>query len=389
MTTLGSSEMELGSSGALMVLPSATKQPAQALLFTGAAILLATWGLLSVLLRLFGRKADSYKNVHIFTFANHKGGVGKSTTAFFVAKELASKLKTDAEGVAPFANVLVIDASVYCDLTKLLTGNRTSAPVRDAGCTIEAAGRRARYTATSWFSSFQVERFIKKVSDINPKAPSNLFVMANHGEASLEGAASAESDESVSVVAQTIRKALSTSSTPWIVLIDTDGGTTHQLTKLALCVADYIVVPTNADALVLDRIRVMLTLMEGLRVKGFSKAVISTVFFNRFKPGNTGGAAEAIGLSCMPYKTTYDEMTSVVDKFEELRGEFPHLLRELEHRKNEAGDETFFAGVRDGGETMVKVMNSPYSEKLSDVMASELAQLTTRIEHKAARRPAL
>lgn len=380
-------DMELGSSGALMALPygSATRTPVQTFFFTGAAMLLATWLLLSVLLRLFGRKADSYKNVHIFTFANHKGGVGKSTTAFFVAKELASKLKTDAAGVAPFANVLVIDASVYCDLTKLLTGNRTSAPVKDAGCTIEAAGR----AATSWFGSFHVERFMKKVSDINPKAPSNLFVMANNGEASLEGAASAESDESVSVVAQSIRKALSKSSTPWIVLIDTDGGTTHHLTKLALCVADYVVVPTNADVLVLDRIRVMLSVMEVLRVKGFSKAVISTVFFNRFKAGNTGGAAEAIGLSCMPYKTTYDEMTSVADKFEELRGEFPHLLRELEHRKNEAGDETFFAGVRDGGETMVKVMSSPYSEKLSDVMASELAQLTRRIEHKAARRPAL
>ena len=254
-----------------------------------------------------------------------------------------------------------------------------------ARCWVHYRGSRPPRQACHLLVQFVPSRTLHQESVRHqPEGSKQLVRDANH-EASLEGAASAESDESVSVVDQTIRKALSTSSTPWIVLIDTDGGTTHQLTKLALCVADYIVVPTNADALVLDRIRVMLTLMEGLRVKGFSKAVISTVFFNRFKPGNTGGAAEAIGLSCMPYKTTYDEMTSVVDKFEELRGEFPHLLRELEHRKNEAGDETFLRGY-DGGETTVKVMNSPYSEKLSDVMASELAQLTTRIEHKAARR---
>jgi len=373
-------------SSALALVLHSTDEPAYAFGLTAAACLLGTWAFGVILMRLAGHKADSFPNLKVFTFANHKGGVGKSTTAFFVAKHIADETNTSVQRVETFANVLVIDCSVYTDLTKLLCGREpnTARAARNAGCTVEGAARRARATAGSWFRSFRADDYMFKVQDVKPNAPGNLYVMTNEGDESARGLASAHED--ISVVAQALRKSLASSTTPWIVLIDTDGGIFHPLTNFALCVADFVVVPTNADLMALDRLELMLQLMEGLRVKRFSKARISNVFFNQFQSSKNepNGDAEDIGLRMTVNASIMADMRAVVNRFLGFRQQFPHLLDELGRRKDRNGNEVFFTGIRDGGATMRREMATPFADnRLSDEVASDIDKLATLIHYRA------
>eukprot|EP01052_Picozoa_sp_SAG31_P057872 SAG31_NODE_17369_length_673_cov_1.372822_1_plen_143_part_01 len=57
-------------------------------------------------------KATRHDNVQCLTLANHKGGVGKTTIALLLAKQLAN------DDEAP--NVLVVDCSIYGDISRQL-----------------------------------------------------------------------------------------------------------------------------------------------------------------------------------------------------------------------------------------------------------------------------
>ena len=57
------------------------------------------------------------QQTHVITFANHKGGVGKTTQLFFLSKYLAIQ--------NPMVDVLIIDGSIYRDITRLFIGSKT------------------------------------------------------------------------------------------------------------------------------------------------------------------------------------------------------------------------------------------------------------------------
>jgi len=97
-----------------LVIPS-TDRPVHFTLWTLVVTIVVPTVLLFVLYRIYGRKASACEHVRVITFANHKGGVGKTTICVFAAKDLASK--------NPDKNILVLDLSVYRDLTASVVGD--------------------------------------------------------------------------------------------------------------------------------------------------------------------------------------------------------------------------------------------------------------------------
>ena len=100
--------------GSALAIPS-TDRPVHLTLWTLVVSIVVPTVLLFVLYRIYGRKASSCEHVRVITFANHKGGVGKTTICVFAAKELASQNQDK--------NILVLDLSVYTDLTASVVGD--------------------------------------------------------------------------------------------------------------------------------------------------------------------------------------------------------------------------------------------------------------------------
>ena len=141
---------------------------------------------------------------HIVTvFANHKGGVGKSTLAFLAARRYAES--------NPEERVLLVDCSVYKDVSRMFGGG-------DANSVQRALERRCCGAAPGMAASDRLPNFHLLSSDGRRAVPEkgDLRKLLPRGEA-------------------------------WVVFVDTDGGDVTPLTRLALRAADNVVVPTHSN----------------------------------------------------------------------------------------------------------------------------------------------
>ena len=119
--------------------------------------------------------AAMHDGVECQTMANHKGGVGKTTVSLLLAKQLAAD---------PAQNVLVVDCSLYGDISRLLLGDAGARVARGDADHIE--GLTARLTRTGlcgrlWRSYPKVEQFVRRVEGA---AHGNLFVLTSKAQCS-------------------------------------------------------------------------------------------------------------------------------------------------------------------------------------------------------------
>jgi MinD-like ATPase involved in chromosome partitioning or flagellar assembly len=357
-------------------------------------------------------RARKHDGLRVFTFANHKGGVGKTTAAFFVAQELARE--------DPQRQVLVVDCSIYGDITRLLLG--TAGDMLSAG----DAERRLveeRKTFEDYSSAVQRVRsgvfaflhsgvpdaraHVHALSGTVASAPKNLHLMTSrtqwlNGPSCPAGAGAGASDseplqtdDAIAATAQALRASLASGDERWVVLIDTDGGLLHGLTKFALCVADSVIVPTNADTADLRRLRVMLRFLDQLHAAGATTATIGMCFFNALKvQANAPSDKMArLGLPFSVQEDVYKEMERVCDCLRALQAEFSHLLPHAIDGLDAAAADyggrraaAFFAGVRHGGVTLQRVKGKPYAEELSEAVGGDFAELCKRISQLASAR---
>jgi len=359
--------------------------------------ILALWLFFALIRSTARARAQRHATVRVITWANHKGGVGKTTTAFFVAKQLAVDNKDK--------NILVVDCSIYGDLTRLLLGSASNGDgaegnLVNAGQTVEHFAASVTSKRSSWLPSLRgtarVERHIARVKDSAADAPANLFLMTNRAQwlngphapstsGGEEHGMEDATDEYVAAVSQALRASLAAKDKPWIVIVDTDGGLLHGMSKFALCASDHIVVPTNADTADMRRLHVMLRYVRSLHQRGMTTGTVGIVFFNNLKVKNNSPSDDlaTLGLDFTVADDVADQMRRLADFLRDMRGEFPALLKEVEP-ETFTGRSNFFAGIRHGGVTMQRVKDRPYDATLSDQVAEDFAKLARRVNHLAA-----
>lgn len=219
---------------------------------------------------------------HSFVFGNNKGGSGKTFLLFQLACE-AARSKPDRK-------VLVIDFSLYSDTSGLLMGGMARehplAPTKGLQNTVDkttpetraeglvralvAAGEtRAKSVFGAWFSApatkdvVDLSRYWIQPSCVNPRIPSNLFLVASATDASwgtqhTGNAGGDNMDVDVPIwarqhstdwwpAAQQLKKAVAALSGEWVVFTDTDHLASSPLTKLALGAMDRTIVPLSLD----------------------------------------------------------------------------------------------------------------------------------------------
>lgn len=196
------------------------------------------WLVPAAALACYFRPRRESGHVHVITFANSKGGVGKSTLAFLIAREYARQ--------NPTQNVLVLNCSAYSDVKRLAIGGRQAPTVQSMfrGC----CGRSRLQTAAS-------DRIC------------NLHVVDSDG-----------TDLSDSACLRTL---LESDGRKWTVFVDTDGGGTTGLTRCALKAADTVVIPTHTNDC--SRIFHTVATVNSLKKQGYCKACYGVVLFNKVR----------------------------------------------------------------------------------------------------------
>eukprot|EP01036_Dinobryon_divergens_P026061 gene26061-34665_t len=300
------------------------------------------------------KRATSADQVKFFTFANHKGGVGKSTIAFFTVKQFS--LESDGK------NVLVLDFSIFGDLTKLCLGLtpdgkfqrgddllRTGATIEDAlaNCLMP----RAWYEF--WRKPFSFMNHIQQLSGVPNK---NVYILTNKKQ--LQGHDSAVlplSDADVSRVIYQLREDLKRTGKKWLVVADTDGGEMHGYTQLAIGIADSIIIPLTAGMGALhdaDRLTRLFNYAERLRQQGLSKATVDYAVFNMAVSKQN---VPWFGSPFTPQNDVGNNMLAVQKLFDEWQQSYPDLLRPMTRPFKEC-----FGAIRAGGKDFKAAAVNPW-----------------------------
>ncbi len=208
---------------------------------------------------------------HRLAIWNNKGGVGKSTICYHVASLYAES--------HPDAKVLVIDLCPQANVSMMLLGgqegvdrlyslSRQPLPRTVAGYLSLALGPGTNAGA---------DAFVYAVTKHNPKMPENLYLMP--GDPKLEHMAPAitarasqapmlaEDDPWVrvhTVLREAIDRMVEDDGADWAIFIDTNPSF-GVYTEIAVCSADGLIVPVNADDSSRVGIELMFQLLYGHR----------------------------------------------------------------------------------------------------------------------------
>jgi len=361
----------------------------QVTLGTAASLVYAVAGLVLLAfssMRLKGKsRYVEAKNIKICTFANHKGGVGKTTTSFFTIREILKQHKDK--------RVLVIDASTAGDITKFLLGPRPDnsrqrgEEVVLAGCTIEDCIEKSKTPKAFyefWKKPFSVEDHIFQVKKACNSAPSNLYLMTNKKQYSYKADDRVPDldDADISNICSQIRKDLVTKSKEWLIFLDTDGGEMHGFTRLAIGLADSIIIPLTAfmgaehDSW---RLEILFQYAESLRRQGLSNATVDYAFFNNISSSRNTECEVSTDkkthpMAFTPSKEALEVMSSVMKKFDADNGwidRYPDLLRPM----TRAG---CFGIVRAGGKEFATASSTPWEKEAGNAQG-DIQKLTENI----------
>lgn len=280
--------------------------------------------------------AKSFRNLDFVTFANHKGGVGKSTLLAWVARFAAEA----DQGL----NVLVLDLSIYGDATRLLLGGTPSSS-------------SGKHKAIEHFVQDSLQAPATVRDYIIPTALSNVFVMPNAAQAGKPLQCLDEiSNSAASHVAHALRSDLSQDAkkngAKWLVLADTDGGICTGYTKLALAAADRIVAPVSANPIDAKRLPVFLGYLEKLLQDRLTNATLTNLVFNAMESRNN---KEKTSLSNFkPSAAVLKSMHQVLRDIETMEGSFPLAFATV----RSSSIKGIVTSVRKGGKDMCEATNA-------------------------------
>ena len=307
----------------------------------------------------FGKKYMKHiplKHVKIYTFANHKGGVGKTTMAFFTMKEFVRR--------HPDKKCLIIDGSTSGDLTKLCFGPMSDGSKQigekavKSKCTIEQLVLKLK---NRWVKT-NIEDHIFPIHTVCDTAPKNLYMITNEKQYlnNVFDRVNELDDMDISNVCAKLRSGLSNKKDEWVILVDTDGGEMHDFTRLAICLADHLIIPLSAfmgaenDAW---RLETLFQYSQKLRNQGLTKAIVSYVFFNNLKssldrecelsPSGHRG-------SFTPSSDAKKSISIIIQRFEQWNQQYPELLRPMKAIQH-------FGIVRMGGKDFNSATIDPWA----------------------------
>lgn len=219
---------------------------------------------LARVIRRSGGVKDNKQRTHVITFANHKGGVGKTTQIFFLSKYLALE--------NPMVDILLIDGSIYRDLTRLFLG---SSKAKDVPTINDLLANHRKKKALQDMSA-QVNTLVT-----HQQTPDNLYLLSNTSE--LKNKASTYQVKQMRSFLQSIPSP----GRDLIVLCDTDGGMMHNLTCLSIAIADSIIVPLQVDDQSVRRITTLTGYIDQLHTKhGMDWMKIKMYIYNNLAVSN-------------------------------------------------------------------------------------------------------
>lgn len=217
----------------------------------------------------------------IHLFASHKGGTGKTLLSFQAATQFAFD--------HPEINVLVFDLTELGDLSKRMLGHDEKAIEEQCGAMFDLLSTLDKHK--TWFAKFQNQvgmkneiDFEKSVhpSEFNAAIPKNLWLVSS----GVDEENAQEMD--VKQYANDIRRALEVATQPWKVFVDTDGDRRPALfTQLGYCLADYVIIPLQADIADFQRLEAMIDIVAQLSEELKFHAKISQVIWNRLQLNKT------------------------------------------------------------------------------------------------------
>lgn len=260
----------------------------------------------------------------ITVFASQKGGTGKT----FLSKQVAAAY-ADAN---PNEHVLFIDLTELGDGTKYFFGGPEAMQGKENKLRgvfeMFAAVQKAKKDGQGLWSrlrgsgsKFDMEEYAVQVSSINPSSglPNNLFLVSSGGETieAVEEEAGTGSHEDRECICKAIQGALTNSDKTWRVFIDTDGDRRpNSLTCLGYLLADFCVMPIQADQCDFERVGQMLDVLKSLRDEGLARCQVELLLWNRVQfykaePSEVG--------HFRPPKVGIDEIQHLNGKLKELQ----------------------------------------------------------------------
>ena len=251
-------------------------------------------------LRLQKTNITEIKKYHIFTFANHKGGVGKTTQIYMLSKYVAN--------YNPNINIILIDGSVYHDLTRLYMGNIYK-NVPTLGNLIYKSMKRRKCN---------VNDIALNMEKHGISAPSNLYIMTNNHEPNLL--------KNVFHVRNMFNKL--SKDKPIIVLCDTDGGMMHELTCFLIAICDSIIVPLSIDTQSIKRMKTLVTFIQSLHTKKINWMKIKMYVYNNLNviKNIPSDACKVHNLSFTVCKTMIHNIQNVNSYLQTLQNKYPSVF---------------------------------------------------------------
>jgi len=303
---------------------------------------------------------------HSYSFCNNKGGVGKTFMAFQTACEAAR--------ARPDKSVLVVDFSLYSDITALLLGGSSRAmpgapmkglqasvelttpdtrveglirdlenamDVEDEAPAVKASGsifgaffkpREEAKQPAGGGSPLDLQKYMLRPADRNPAIPGNLYLIPSAGMESWGRTTTGGDDVPLWArkgdewwpAAQRLRRAVDALPDTFdAVFFDTDHLAACVLTKLALAAAESVILPLSFDDGDFNRLfqdvtenALLSDVMIDMDTKNQLRARIQAMVFTRVdktanKPCQT---PEGICSPFTPTKTTMNAMDNMAQQ---------------------------------------------------------------------------
>lgn len=287
-------------------------------------------------------------NMYVITFANHKGGVGKTTQVFFLSKYIASVNKDK--------DVILIDGSIYKDLTRLCIGDTEYNIPTIEGLFDVCRKREREQPKTVGQLSLKLRAMIP-----NLDIPNNLHLITNENNTKRTNMRLG----SVNKVRKMLNR-IGSLNRNLIVICDTDGGMMHDLTCLSIGIADSIVVPLPIDTQSILRMNTLLEYIKYLHKHGYDTMKVSMFIYSNLPVINNVPSKECQDLD-LPFKVNSSIIADIIKMKEILKQcteEFPNTIDSVSR----------FYGIRNGGATLqqAKTKGTPFHSSLSPGIDSDL-----------------
>lgn len=258
----------------------------------------------------------------IITFANHKGGVGKTTTLFFLSKYISEAF--------PQKHILLIDGSIYNDLTRLCVGSM-NIKIK----TLEDLIHSKRHV--------NIDTIATKLKSVIPQrdVPENLYLITNTN--------TVKNMNSPSYIRR-VRKILQEIPSDTIIICDTDGGMMHPLTCLCMGIAESIVMPLPVDPNSVLRIHTIVHYLESLYKRGLCWSQVKMYIFNNIQVSNNIPSQECIDAH-LPFRVNSSllkdvkTVSNIIKKYEISH---PHIIKIQSMYGIRSGGMTLQQGKADG-----------------------------------------